>query len=280
MAIELTDPQREDLRALARRATARARDVLRARIVLAAADGMANTTIAGRLGVHVDTVRTWRRRFVQHGPAGLADRPRSDRPCRYGPAARLKVVATVTGQVPQPDSQWTHRGPCQDRDVLRSVEVTTVLVLPSSSHNLHWRGRLELSLDCFICQRTGRTTTFVVGADRAVCSGDDKFDQHYSAGRIAAFDHREERDQTSLRAVVDYWWAPFHDAKRNEPGVALTRAPWVRLHLGYYCPKTEKPGEFHTQTNLVRPSSGSCRHCSAPVMVSQEVPQLRLLVGR
>jgi transposase len=107
--IELTDRQRTDLQTMARRGTAPARDVLRARIVLAAADGMGNTTIAARLAVHVDTVRSWRRRFALHGPAGLADRPRSGRPCRYGPAAQLKIVATVTGQVPHPDSHWTHR---------------------------------------------------------------------------------------------------------------------------------------------------------------------------
>ncbi|WP_157745042.1 hypothetical protein [Micromonospora coxensis] len=80
--------------------------------------------------------------------------------------------------------------------------------------------------------------------------------------------------------MVDYWWAPFHDAKRNEPGAALTRAPWVRLNLGYRCPEAEKPGEVDTQTNVVRPSSGSCRHCSVPVVVSRDVPQIRLLAGR
>jgi hypothetical protein len=172
------------------------------------------------------------------------------------------------------------RGPCQDRDVLRSVEVTTVLVLSSSSHNLQWRGQLALILDCFVCQRTGRTTLLEVGADRAVCTGDDEFGEHYSAARIAAFDHTSEADQTSLRAVVDYWWAPFHDAKRDEPAAALTRAPWVRHHLGYYCPQTDKPGEFTTQTNIVRPSSGSCQHCSTPLTVSREAPQLRLMTGR
>ena len=55
------------------------RDVLRAQIILAAADGRTNAAIAANLGLHVDTVRKWRRRFCTERLAGLADRP--------GPAA-------------------------------------------------------------------------------------------------------------------------------------------------------------------------------------------------
>ncbi|MGC1287081.1 MAG: helix-turn-helix domain-containing protein, partial [Streptosporangiaceae bacterium] len=53
------------------------RDRLRARIVLAAAAGMANTAIARELGVCADTVRKWRRRFAASRLAGLKDSPRS-----------------------------------------------------------------------------------------------------------------------------------------------------------------------------------------------------------
>lgn len=162
--------------------------------------------------------------------------------------------------------------------MLRSVEVKTVLALPAVPfHNLHWRNRLSLSLDCFVCQRVGRTTIFELGAERAVCSGDKETGEHYTAGRIAAFDHTTEGEQTSLLAVVDYWWAPFHDAKRDQPGVTLTRSPWVRHYLGYYCPEQQESGELSTQTNLVRPALGSCQHCSAPITLSQEAPQIRLL---
>ncbi|BCJ68287.1 hypothetical protein GCM10009779_57180 [Polymorphospora rubra] len=153
-----------------------------------------------------------------------------------------------------------------------------MLAVPDSPfHNLHWRSKLALSLDCFVCERTGRTTLFELGAERAVCSGIREAGEHYTAGRIAAFDHTSERDRTTLRAVVDYWWAPFHDAKRDRPAHALTHAPWVQHYLGYYCPEQNQSGEFHTQTNLVRPQSATCPHCSAPIAQSHEAPQLRLL---
>jgi transposase len=59
------------LEARVRRPTAQQREVIRARIVLAAADGEQNITIAGRLGVAVNTVSKWRKRFVQEGLGGL-----------------------------------------------------------------------------------------------------------------------------------------------------------------------------------------------------------------
>lgn len=168
-----------------------------------------------------------------------------------------------------------------DRGVLQSIEITAALAVPESPfHNLHWSTKLELSIDCFICERTGRTTILELGAERAICSGDSRTGQHYTAARISAFDCGVGKDQISLRAVVDHWWAPFHDAKRDVAATALTRAggpPWVRLHLGYRCPEREESGTFSDQTNLVRPSPASCQHCSAPIAERRDVPQVRLL---
>jgi transposase len=101
--------RRARLEAIAAKATAPQRLVLRAKIVLAAWRGQANATIARDLGICVDTVRTWRRRFRREGMPGLADRPRSGRPPVYGIEDQLLIVATVTQQTPETDSHWTHR---------------------------------------------------------------------------------------------------------------------------------------------------------------------------
>lgn len=166
----------------------------------------------------------------------------------------------------------------QNRVVLQSVEIRAVLSVPESPfHNLHWSGRLELSVDCFVCQRTGRTTLFEVGAEQAVCSGTRSTGTHHAAGRISAFDRTDERDRISLRAVVDYWWAPFHDAKRDVAATPLTRRAWVRHHLGYSCPEHRMSGEFSDQTNMVRPSPVSCEHCSTVIAERRQAPWVRLL---
>jgi hypothetical protein len=82
-AVRLTATQRRVLEGRLRRATAQQREVVRARIVLAAATGEQNTQIAVRLGVAVNTVSKWRKRFVEEGLSGLRDRKRPGRPRRF-----------------------------------------------------------------------------------------------------------------------------------------------------------------------------------------------------
>ena len=67
--------------------------VVRARIVLLAAQGAQNIHIANRVGVCVDVVSKWRKRFCEHGLAGLKDRPRSGRPRTFGSAVMAGVKA-------------------------------------------------------------------------------------------------------------------------------------------------------------------------------------------
>jgi transposase len=102
-----------DRRVLLRRSRAERcphRDVQRAQIVLAAAEGKANAAIARRLGICADTVRKWRARFCAEGLAGLADRPRPGRR-RIFPAtaeAEVKVLAcALPAEVGVPLSRWS-----------------------------------------------------------------------------------------------------------------------------------------------------------------------------
>ncbi|MFE2422726.1 helix-turn-helix domain-containing protein [Streptomyces hokutonensis] len=85
------------------------REVLRARIVPAAAEGLSNGAIAGELAVTVDTVRTWRGRFALQGPDGLKDACRSGRPKTYGPGVQVAIVAATTSAPPHPAATWSHR---------------------------------------------------------------------------------------------------------------------------------------------------------------------------
>jgi transposase len=101
--------QRTSLEELTRSRSAPLRRVQRARAALACADGDTNAAVARALGVHLDTVRRWRKRFATEGLAALEDRPRPGRSRRYGPDVHLAIVATVTSDRPATDSQWTHR---------------------------------------------------------------------------------------------------------------------------------------------------------------------------
>jgi transposase len=84
--------------------------VVRARIVLLAAGGAANVDIARRVGVCVDVVSKWRKRFCLQGLAGLKDRPRSGRPRTFDSAvvAGIKALACEPPEARSvPLSRWS-----------------------------------------------------------------------------------------------------------------------------------------------------------------------------
>jgi hypothetical protein len=83
--IVLTDDERRRLEAAARRYTSSYRDVVRARIVLYAADGLGNDQIAARLDTPRQVVSKWRKRFHDQRLAGLGDLPRGGRPPAFSP---------------------------------------------------------------------------------------------------------------------------------------------------------------------------------------------------
>ena len=108
--IALTGEQEAVLAARARSVRSPYRDRLRAQIVLAAAAGSTNAAIAAQVGVHVDTVRKWRRRFAAAGLAGLKDAPRSGRPPVFTAADRAEAIAlacALPAESGVPLSRWS-----------------------------------------------------------------------------------------------------------------------------------------------------------------------------
>ncbi len=93
--VVLSDGDRAVLEQRASSGVAAHRDVVRARIVLLAADGLANVEIARRVRVCVDVVSKWRKRFFEEGRAGLSDRKRSGRLRRFSGeiVAHVKAMA-------------------------------------------------------------------------------------------------------------------------------------------------------------------------------------------
>ena len=86
--IKLSPTERDQLESLARTYTSSYRDVIRAKIVLYAAQGLDNDTIAARLDTPRQIVSKWRKRFFEERLAGLEEQPRSGRPARFSPQRR------------------------------------------------------------------------------------------------------------------------------------------------------------------------------------------------
>jgi Winged helix-turn helix len=84
----LDDETRRVLEGRARRYTLPYREVVRAQLVLLAAEGVDNDEIAARLNTRREVVSKWRKRF-----AGLEERPRRGRPVRFPPSLAVEVKA-------------------------------------------------------------------------------------------------------------------------------------------------------------------------------------------
>ncbi|MCJ0907274.1 helix-turn-helix domain-containing protein [Rhodococcus sp. ARC_M6] len=108
--VSLAADERSELESLSRRASAQSRQVLRARIVLAAADGASNAAIAERLDICLDTIRKWRMRFCRSRFEGLRDLPRSGRPRTFTAevVAEIKALACeLPTRVGVPLTRWS-----------------------------------------------------------------------------------------------------------------------------------------------------------------------------
>lgn len=108
--LELDGSERAELASLvSRRSTAQGL-ALRARIILACAEGEQSKVVAARLGIDPDTVGKWRRRFAEHRLEGLWDEPRSGTP-RTIEDARIEAVIVRTLETKPPDAtHWSSRG--------------------------------------------------------------------------------------------------------------------------------------------------------------------------
>jgi len=88
--IELTPAERKELKARAAQYTSSYRDVVRAKIILLAAQGLSNEVIAGRLDLQRQVVSKWRKRFWRQRLPGLEELPRGGRPARFSPQSRRR----------------------------------------------------------------------------------------------------------------------------------------------------------------------------------------------
>ena len=86
----------------------------RARIVLMAAEGMANKEIAAALGIDANKVGRWRTRYAKEGPRAIEkERPRGTnhggKDSRAQAALRARVLEATTQTVPADATHWSCR---------------------------------------------------------------------------------------------------------------------------------------------------------------------------
>jgi len=105
----LSEDERRTLENWVRRRSTAQGLALRARIVLACADGGSNTAVAARLGVNFKTVSRWRARFLRDRLDGLTDDPRPGVPRTITDAQVEEVVVLTLEEVPEGGTHWSKR---------------------------------------------------------------------------------------------------------------------------------------------------------------------------
>lgn len=109
IAIELTENEEAKLRLLAARPKTSQRDAKRAGIILCCAQGLENKEVARKLGVTVQTVGKWRRRFHAARLEGLVDLPRSGSPRTISDEKVEEVVTKTLESKPRGKTHWSSR---------------------------------------------------------------------------------------------------------------------------------------------------------------------------
>jgi len=109
-AMPLSDGQRDVLETLAKSTSAEYREVITARALLLAAEGMANTAIAKQVNVSPTTVAAWRQRFREDGLAGLGVvRPGRGRKPPLGDEKVAAIVRATLQDTPPGQTHWSCR---------------------------------------------------------------------------------------------------------------------------------------------------------------------------
>lgn len=108
--ITLSDEDKAVLERWSRGRSTPARLVLRAKIVLAAAEGKQNKAIAEELNTNRPLVGKWRSRFAKAGLAGIEkDAPRGGRPATSRDAVTAKIIEWTTRKTPANATHWSCR---------------------------------------------------------------------------------------------------------------------------------------------------------------------------
>jgi transposase len=225
--------------------------VVRARAVLLAADGMENTAIAARLGVHVGVVSRWRRRFAEEGLEGLGDRKRSGRP-RVFAAPVVAEVKAMACEPPEaravPQARWSSAdlaAQATAEGLVGSVSASTVRRWLAEAAIRPWRYRSWIfPRDLDFAAKAGRVLDLYrrvwdgreLAADEYVISADEKSQLQVlsryhpglpaAPGRVGRVEFEYERHGTvAYLAAYD-----VHQAKlmgRVEPTTGI--APFAAL---------------------------------------------------
>jgi len=107
--LAITEAERSTLQVWARRPKSAQALALRAKIILACAEGQTNTEVAGQFRVTKQMIGKWRARFVDRRLDGLLDEPRPGTPRKISDTEVERVLTTTLESLPRDATHWSTR---------------------------------------------------------------------------------------------------------------------------------------------------------------------------
>jgi putative transposase len=148
--IILANEEREQVSAMANSRSLPHGIVRRARIVLLAADGLSNNTIAERVGLSHQTVCQWRQRYLRQGLAGLHDELRPGRPRSISDEEVARLVRKTLQTKPENGTHWTIRTVANETGLSRP---TVHRIWRAFGLQPHRQRHFKLSTDPFFVEK-------------------------------------------------------------------------------------------------------------------------------
>jgi transposase len=202
-ALTVSEAEREILERWTRRTTTAQHLALRARIVLACADGDSNTAVAKRLNTTGATVGKWRERFRRQGVDGLPDEPRPGTPRTILDAKVEEVVVKTLEQKPKDATHWSTRLMAKETGISQD---SVVRIWHAFGLKPHRETTFKLSKDPYFIEKVRDIVgLYMAPPDRAIVLSVDEKSQ------VQALD----RTQPLLPMSPGYPQRRSHDYVRN-----------------------------------------------------------------
>jgi len=119
--LSLSAHERENLEQMSASRSLPAGIVRRARGILLSVDGQSNQAIARQLKVSTPSVAYWRKRFSEHGLAGLHDLPKAGRPRTHDDDKIAGLLKKVLQQRPKHATHWSVRSVASETGISKST---------------------------------------------------------------------------------------------------------------------------------------------------------------
>jgi transposase len=108
--IKLKKSEREFLKLFVRKGKRKARQIVRANILLLADEGERTKRISQATGTTRQMIWRVKKNYSEHGvKAALEDKPRPGQPVKYDKKKQAQIIATACTQAPKGRKRWTVR---------------------------------------------------------------------------------------------------------------------------------------------------------------------------